>query len=93
VGAGACARVLAAWFAPSERGFWWALWSSSANVGGFFAPIFVAWVMSALGDWRAGVVIPGALAVAVGLVLAMAITDAPNFLKGKKFDIPAEIVK
>ncbi|GJD07141.1 Probable hexose phosphate transport protein [Galdieria sulphuraria] len=30
-GAGACARILTAWFKSSERGFWWALWSCSAN--------------------------------------------------------------
>lgn len=64
VGAGASARLLTSWFSRRERGVYWALWSTSANVGAFLAPV----VCALLAGWgfRAGMIVPGM--VAVGLV-------------------------
>mmetsp|Transcript_17466 Transcript_17466/g.36260 ORF Transcript_17466/g.36260 Transcript_17466/m.36260 type:complete len:504 (-) Transcript_17466:663-2174(-) len=77
LGAGACAKLLTSWFTPKERGFWWALWSASSNVGGVVAPLLVGWLASNYG-WRAGAAVPGCLAVLVSLLVFSVVRNNPG---------------
>ena len=73
VGAGSSAKLLTSWFSSSERGLYWALWSTSANIGGIFAPIFCGALATSQWGFRAGLIVPGvvAAALAVGSVLVL----------------------
>ncbi|KAK1860489.1 hypothetical protein I4F81_003078 [Pyropia yezoensis] len=76
VGFPACARLLANWFGPAERGTWWGLLNVSLNVGGFLAPLVSGGAAAAWG-WRAGLLVPAAIAAAVGVLVLLAVADAP----------------
>ncbi|GJQ08872.1 hypothetical protein GpartN1_g663.t1 [Galdieria partita] len=76
-GAGACARILTSWFRSSERGFWWALWSCSANVGGVVAPL-VSGSLARRTTWRVGMIAPGMLSLIIGVVFSWLIRDTPK---------------
>lgn len=76
VGAGASAKLLTAWFDPRERGFFWALWSTSANVGAFLAPVVVARLVDVSGV-RAGLLLPGVFAIAWAVVVAICLRSSP----------------
>jgi MFS transporter, OPA family, sugar phosphate sensor protein UhpC len=78
VGAGASARLLTSWFSRSERGFWWAVWSSSANLGGFLAPIVCAALSTSRFGFRAGILVPGLFAIALALTVTPLIQDSPQ---------------
>lgn len=77
-GAGASAKMLTAWFSRKERGLFWALWSTSANIGAFFAPIVCAALASGPLGFRAGLIVPGAFAVAVAIVVAPLMSSSPR---------------
>mmetsp|Transcript_3672 Transcript_3672/g.10977 ORF Transcript_3672/g.10977 Transcript_3672/m.10977 type:complete len:507 (+) Transcript_3672:76-1596(+) len=79
VGAGAVARVLTQWYTRKERGFWWATWSTSANFGGFVAPILCGWLVANYG-WQAGALFPGAAALVFGVIVIPLIRDTPEEL-------------
>lgn len=76
-GAGASAKMITAWFSRKERGFFWALWSTSANVGGFLAPILCAALATSPLGFRAGIVVPGAFAVALALAVTPLMRSSP----------------
>eukprot|EP00871_Galdieria_phlegrea_P003383 jgi/Galph1/4045/GphlegSOOS_G2646.1 len=76
-GAGACARMLTAWFKSSERGFWWALWSCSANIGGVLAPI-ISGILTRRMSWRAAMIVPGMFSIMIGILSAWLIRDTPQ---------------
>lgn len=78
VGAGASAKMLTSWFNRKERGFFWALWSTSANVGGFLAPIICGWLATTSGGFRAGMMIPGGFAVIMALVTVVLMRSSPE---------------
>lgn len=78
VGAGASARLLTSWHSKQERGFWWAVWSSSANLGGFIAPLVCGWLSTTVVGFRAGLLIPGVFAVLFALVCAPFLQDSPE---------------
>lgn len=85
VGFPACARLLANWFGPAERGTWWGLLNVSLNVGGFLAPLVSGGAAAAWG-WRAGLLVPAAIAAAVGVLVLLAVADAPavaGFVPGR----------
>lgn len=77
VGAGASAKMITSWFSRKERGFFWALWSTSANVGGFFAPIVCAALATGGLGFRAGMLVPGAFAVAFALLTTPFMRSSP----------------
>mmetsp|Transcript_32358 Transcript_32358/g.52296 ORF Transcript_32358/g.52296 Transcript_32358/m.52296 type:complete len:525 (+) Transcript_32358:56-1630(+) len=71
----ACARLLTTWFSSTERGFWWGLWNSSANIGGFATAIIAAYFASKFG-WQMGMYVPGVIGIVAGLgVIALVRTD------------------
>lgn len=84
VGAGASAKMLTAWFPKRSRGRYWALWSTSANVGAFLAPIVVARLVAvaakrgaAAQAFSAGLVVPGVAAVAWAAVMSLVLRSSP----------------
>lgn len=89
VGAGASAKMLTSWFSPRERGFYWALWSSSANVGSFFAPIVCASLAASAG-FRYGLVVPGLVAAIWAVVVLPFMRSSPS---SAGFSVPWEDVK
>ncbi len=74
-----CTKQLTFWFSKSERGKWWSLKSTSHNVGGAIAPLLVAYCCTLL-DWRWGMIVPGCIALVVGLCLLERLRDVPQSL-------------
>ncbi len=74
-----CARLLTHWYSPSERGTWWAVWSTSHNVGGALIPLLAAFCASYFG-WRYALFVPGCLGIIVGLFLMNRLRDTPQSL-------------
>ncbi|MDF2550532.1 MAG: glpT [Chlamydiales bacterium] len=73
------ARLLTHWYSQSERGRWWALWSTSHNVGGAIIPILGAAAAQYFG-WRYALYIPGGLCILMGLFLLERLRDTPQSL-------------
>ncbi|WP_028863266.1 MFS transporter [Psychromonas aquimarina] len=71
-----CSKLLTTWYSRSERGFWWALWNTAHNIGGALIPLLVGFVTLHY-SWRYGFIIPGILAVSVGLFLCWRLRDKP----------------
>lgn len=78
VGAGSSAKMLLNWFSPSERGFFWALWSTSANIGGFLAPIVCGWLASSKFGFRSGMIVPGAVAMGLAAISVLFMRSSPQ---------------
>ncbi|MDG6897669.1 regulatory protein UhpC [Actinobacillus delphinicola] len=72
-----CAKLLTSWYSRNERGLWWAFWNTSHNVGGALIPILAGAIAMAWG-WRYGMIIPGALAIIIGIVLCLGLRDRPT---------------
>lgn len=64
-------KVLLTWF-PDEksRATWYALLSTSQNVGAAVVPLLVGRVMKEYG-WKSGLYVPGGLAIATGVVIVL----------------------
>lgn len=71
-----CAKLLTSWYSRNERGSWWALCNTSHNIGGGVIPI-LAGVLAVAFSWRYGMVVPGVIAIAVGLFLCFRLRDRP----------------
>ncbi|MCG8709605.1 MFS transporter [Brenneria sp. 4F2] len=78
-GSPVCARLLTTWYSRTERGGWWAIWNTAHNVGGALIPMVVGAAALHYG-WRAGLMIAGALAMLVGLILCWRLRDRPQTL-------------
>lgn len=78
-GAPPCAKILANWFPTTTRGTWWSMWNASHNIGGFLIPLVAAGAATAFG-WRWGMIVPGAIGIAVGLLVYTLIRDDPKLL-------------
>lgn len=74
-----CARLLTHWYSQSERGFWWGMWNTCHNVGGFAIALIVPVAIS-LWNWRAGMVLPGVIGIIMGLFLINRLRDVPGTL-------------
>ena len=72
-----CARLLAHWYSQSERGRWWAIWSTSHNIGGALV-IYIAAPASVYLGWRYAFYIPGLIAIAMGLFILNRLRDTPH---------------
>lgn len=77
LGAPASASILTRWFASSERGTYWGLWNTGANLGGFLTPVAVGYIAKQFG-WQWGMWAPGAAALAVGFFALAAARDSPQ---------------
>ncbi len=72
-----CARLLTHWYSQSERGFWWGLWNTCHNVGGFTIALIVPIAIS-IWNWRAGMIIPGLIGIVMGLFMINRLRDVPE---------------
>ena len=66
--AGPCSKLLTSWYSRTERGFWWSAWNTAHNVGGAPDPLIVS-TLALQHGWRYGMVVPGLIAILIGLVL------------------------
>ncbi|MCJ8349104.1 MFS transporter [Moritella sp.] len=73
----ACSKLLTTWYSRSERGFWWALWNTAHNVGGALIPLLIGYITLHY-SWRYGFIIPGIIAIFVGLFLCWRLRDKPT---------------
>lgn len=73
----ACAKLLTSWYSRSERGFWWSIWNTCINVSGALIPILIAFITINWG-WRYGFIVPGIIAILMGLFLAFRMQDKPT---------------
>ncbi|HIF9252032.1 TPA: MFS transporter [Photobacterium damselae] len=71
-----CSKLLTTWYSRSERGFWWALWNTAHNVGGALIPLIVGYLTLHFG-WRYGFMLPGIIAVVIGLFICWRLRDKP----------------
>jgi sugar phosphate permease len=55
------------------------MWNASHNIGGFLIPLVAAGAATAFG-WRWGMIVPGAIGIAVGLLVYTLIRDDPKLL-------------
>lgn len=74
-----CARLLTHWYAKSERGTWWSIWSTSHNIGGALIPFIVGWSIYYYG-WRGAMFVPGVLCIIMGFILINRLRDTPQSL-------------
>lgn len=72
-----CARLLTHWYSIRERGCWWGLWNTSHNVGGGLIPIIAA-VLATYWGWRSAMLVPGIIAILLGLWLINRLRDIPE---------------
>ncbi|KAK9908663.1 hypothetical protein WJX75_001165 [Coccomyxa subellipsoidea] len=77
LGAPACARILTLWYPDKERGTFWGFWTASNNIGGFAAPILAGTAATMYG-WRYGMFAPGAVALAVSVLVLFFMKDSPE---------------
>jgi len=75
-----CARLLTHWYSQSERGRWWGIWNTSHNVGGALIPLLIAGILMKWGDWKLAMIIPGGIAILIGLFLMNRLRDVPTSL-------------
>lgn len=76
-GAPPCAKLLTSWYPKSERGTWWGFWNTSHNTGGFLIPLLAGYCARAFG-WQYGMIVPGIIAIVMGLFLYNRIRDSPE---------------
>ena len=79
VGFPPCARILAHWFAPAERGRMWGIWNGSHMIGAAGILVLAGWLGQNFG-WRAVFLVPAAIALATAAVLAIWLRDTPGSL-------------
>lgn len=89
-----CAKILNTWYSRNERGFWWAIWNTSHNIGGAIIPILSGSIALVLG-WRYGMIIPGIIAIVIGVIICFLLRDRPRSMGlptvGEWRNDPAEI--
>ena len=72
-----CSKILNTWYSRNERGLWWSIWNTSHNLGGALIPIIAGAITLAWG-WRYGMIIPGIIAIIIGLGLCITLRDRPR---------------
>ncbi len=74
-----CTKLLTYWYSRSERGTWWSVCSLSHGIGGMLIPLFAGYVAAHYG-WRAGMYLPGIVAIIGSLWLMNRLRDVPATL-------------
>ncbi len=73
-----CARTLTHWFSDGERGTKFAAWNVAHNVGGGIAGPIGSLALWLCGGWLCLFYVPGALAVVMGVLVAVFLRDTPQ---------------
>jgi OPA family sugar phosphate sensor protein UhpC-like MFS transporter len=76
-GATPCNKMLVNWYPAQSRGKWWSGWNASHNIGGFGIPLLAGGLAAAY-SWRAGMIAPGIIAIAMGAYCWLTMTDSPE---------------
>lgn len=76
-GATACAKILASWFGPSERGTMTAIWNISHQGGGGLV-LVIAGTIARHAGWRWAMAGPALLALGVSLLVVPFLYDRPE---------------
>lgn len=76
----ACAKLLTNWYTPAERGTYWGMLNISLNLGASVAPVVIASTATRYG-WRAGILLPAALALIMAVVASQTIVNTPQDAK------------
>ncbi|HUE39865.1 MAG TPA: MFS transporter [Candidatus Binatia bacterium] len=74
-----CARVLAHWFSPKERGLMWGIWNCSHQVGAATILVGAGLLVRHYG-WRSAFVVPGLIALVAAIWLYNRLRDTPGSL-------------
>jgi glycerol-3-phosphate transporter len=77
MGATPCTKSLVQWFSLKERGTYWAIWSSSHQVGGAAIMVLAGWLTAHYG-WRSAFFVPSLIGMIVGLALLFTMRDSPE---------------
>ncbi len=72
-----CSKLLTTWYSRSERGRCWALWNTAHNVGGALIALLVGYLVLNF-SWREGFIVPGLLAIVIGIFLCLRLRDKPT---------------
>jgi OPA family glycerol-3-phosphate transporter-like MFS transporter len=73
-----CARTLTHWFSDRERGTKFAVWNVAHNVGGGIAGPIGNLALWLFGGWASLFLVPGALSIAMGLLILIFLRDTPQ---------------
>lgn len=79
MGATPCTRSLVHWFSVRERGTYWAIWSSSHQVGAAGILVLAGWLTAQYG-WRFAFYIPGVIGILTAGLLIFFMRDTPESL-------------
>lgn len=86
IGSAPCIVSLTQWFAPSERGTRYGLWSIAHGIGEGLSFLFTSLVVATLG-WQWGFWGPGVFCLAVSFVLLRTLMDRPQTYGLPRVDI------
>jgi OPA family glycerol-3-phosphate transporter-like MFS transporter len=75
-----CGRTMGHWFSESERGLTFSTWNTSHNVGGALAGVLTSWAVGHYGGWQYAFYVPGVLALAGAIYIALRLRDTPQSL-------------
>lgn len=64
------------WFGPTKRGLIYGLWNSHTNLGNILGAIIAGFFVQ--GDWALSFIVPGAIMIAVGLLLFLFLVPTPQ---------------
>jgi OPA family sugar phosphate sensor protein UhpC-like MFS transporter len=90
-----CARMLAYWYSSRTRGTWWAIHSTSHNIGGAIIPVLAALCLQYF-NWRYALYIPGIMCIFMGFWLMERLRDTPYALglpSAERIDGVKDIIK
>ena len=71
-----CAKILTTWYSRTERGFWWSIWNTCHNLSSALVPLIIGYTALTWG-WRYGFILPGVIAIIIGVVLCFRMRDKP----------------
>lgn len=74
-----CARVLAYWFAPRERGVKWGIFNTSHQIGTAFILFLTGYLATNYG-WRSCFYVPAVMAIVCSVFLWVTVRDTPESL-------------
>lgn len=75
----ACSKLLTTWYSRSERGVWWSIWNTSHSLGTVILPL-IGLVAASHYNWRYGFIVPGFIAIFIGVLIIVKLRDKPTTL-------------
>jgi OPA family glycerol-3-phosphate transporter-like MFS transporter len=85
-GAPSCAKMLAHWFSSKEIGTYWAVWSSSQQIGAAIVGVTLPYLLVAH-SWRFAFWVPGVLCAFVAAFIYWGLRDSPEAVDLPKVEV------